>query len=196
MSTLLCAGPAKAQHANPFCQLAAMLLGPLQHAATAFMATALVIITLHTGSVVSMPNQTSIAPPYTAAAPLPGFSWLPGYDVNTTGTAGSLNYTVQLVNTTSGANVSAWHDLPLGLQLNGSSLTLSGLSNNTLADKASSISLWVVTEIARGETAKFETMTSQPGNPIRQDSVEELDAAGEVVDERPRYYQCAVHVQF
>jgi hypothetical protein len=72
------------------------------------------------------------------------FTFLPGYDTVVTGTPGAEGFRVQLINTTTNQNISAWHDLPLGLER----------SDNDSA------TIWVLVEIPEGEQAKYETMVS------------------------------------
>jgi hypothetical protein len=72
------------------------------------------------------------------------FTFLQGYTTNITGKPGTLQYTVQLINTTTGANISAWHDIPLDLTV--------------AAD--GSVTFNTLVEIPTGEQAKYETMVS------------------------------------
>jgi hypothetical protein len=51
---------------------------------------------------------------------------------------------VQLINTTTNQNISAWHDLPLGLERSANG----------------SATIWVLVEIPEGEQAKYETRVS------------------------------------
>eukprot|EP00775_Hariotina_reticulata_P013421 gene13421-13549_t len=86
--------------------------------------------------------------------------------------AGAADYTVQLVNTTTGTNVSAWHNIPLDLE--------------SLGDGTSTF--YMMVEIPLSETAKYETQTRTPGNPVKQDKWEAKDANATVISTRPRYY--------
>jgi hypothetical protein len=72
------------------------------------------------------------------------FTFLQGYTTNITGTPGTLEYAVQLVNATTGAEMSAWHDVPLDL---------------AVADDGS-VTFNILVEIPVGEQAKYETMVS------------------------------------
>ena len=69
------------------------------------------------------------------------FSFLPGYDTWVTGALGEKGFSVQLINTTTNQNMSAWHDIPLGLER-----TTNG-----------SATIWVLVEIPQGVREKFET---------------------------------------
>lgn len=72
------------------------------------------------------------------------FTFLPGYDTVVTGAPGEKGFTVQLINTTTSQNLSAWHDIPLGLE----------------RSPNGSATIWVLVEIPEGEQAKYETMVS------------------------------------
>lgn len=58
--------------------------------------------------------------------------------------AGQLGYNIQLVNRTTGSNLSAWHDVPLELQVGSDG----------------SVTLNTMVEIPAGEQAKYETVVS------------------------------------
>ncbi|WIA42648.1 hypothetical protein OEZ86_008616 [Tetradesmus obliquus] len=101
------------------------------------------------------------------------FSFLQGYTTNITGKPGTLDYSLQLVNASTGSNMSAWHDVPLDLTV--------------AAD--GSVTFNTLVEIPTGEQAKYETMSSKRGNPIKQDELDIKDANGNVTGQAPRYYK-------
>jgi hypothetical protein len=78
------------------------------------------------------------------------FTFLQGYTTNITGTPGTLEYTVQLVNATTGAQMSAWHDVPLDLAV----------------AEDGSVTFNILVEIPLGEQAKYETMVSHHDTPV------------------------------
>jgi hypothetical protein len=75
------------------------------------------------------------------------FTFLQGYTTNVTGRPGTLQYSLQLVNVTTGSNMSAWHDVPLNLTV--------------AADD--SVTFNTLVEIPTGDQAKYETMVSARG---------------------------------
>jgi hypothetical protein len=88
------------------------------------------------------PSPLSQAYSPQAFAGYSNFTFLQGYTTNITGTPGTLDYSVQLINASTGANMSAWHDVPLDL---------------TVADDGS-VTFNILVEIPVGEQAKYETM--------------------------------------
>ena len=75
------------------------------------------------------------------------FSFLPGYDTVVTGEPGAEGFSVQLINSTTKQNISAWHDIPLALK----------------RDSNGSATVYVLVEIPEGDQAKYEAMVSYKG---------------------------------
>ncbi|KAF6262609.1 inorganic pyrophosphatase [Scenedesmus sp. NREL 46B-D3] len=127
-----------------------------------------------TGSSAATLAPSQLSQPYSsqAYAGTSNFTFLQGHTTNVTGKPGTLQYAVQLVNASTGANMSAWHDVPLDLTV--------------AAD--GSVTFNMLAEIPAGDQAKYETMSSKGSNPIMQDELDIKDANGNVTGQQPRYY--------
>lgn len=114
-----------------------------------FQQNATIAAATNTTSTAAKPKPSPLSLVYDAQtfANNPNFTFLPGYTTNVTGQPGTLDYTIQLINPMTGSNISAWHDIPLDLTVDGNG----------------DITLFTVVEIPTGEQAKYETQVNSPG---------------------------------
>ncbi|PNH10321.1 Inorganic pyrophosphatase 2, mitochondrial [Tetrabaena socialis] len=95
-------------------------------------------------------------PKLTGAADPKAFEVYDGCRSRAYGKPGNFNFTVYCENSTTGHNVSFWHEIPLDLATN---------------PQDGAITFWVTNEIPRGTNAKIETVTTVPHNPMAQNVV-------------------------